>query len=155
MPVQEIRIDEATWSKGSGPRKREWRALIADLGPSALWPDVIVETMVVRLDEGALEVRLRLAAGEPTTMACARQELDSLLIEYATVIARLHEEGLPAPRAEALDMAKRVVHDDAARKIAKLFPGLTRDHEIRRRFFSLVVSLAVDTSGSSLAHRHR
>lgn len=154
MPVDIIRIDETTWGRASATRRREWRSLILDIEGKELWPERSCAKMIVQLGEDALEIRLYDGPAEPVEVTIAREPLESVLDEYLSVIDRLEEDGLTGARAEALDMAKRVVHDDAARKLAKLLPDLARTHECHRRFFSLVVSLAVDTSQKASAHRH-
>jgi len=154
MPVESVRIHEATWAKSPKARRLEWRALLADLPLPDLWPGRSVESMVVACDSDALLLDLS-TGGESQQIRVARGDFDLILSEYLGVIARLEEDGIPMARAEALDMAKRVVHDDAARRLGALIPELGTTHDARRKFFSLVVSLAVDTSKMGAAHRHR
>ena len=87
-------------------------------------------------------------------LAIPRNRIDDELTEYLAVIDRLEDENLTLARAEALDMAKRVVHDAAAKKLGELVPDLGPGLEEKRRFFSLAVSLFVDTTGKKAAHRH-
>jgi hypothetical protein len=51
-------------------------------------------------------------------------------------------------------MAKKVVHDKAARLLGEELAALAGEHEGYRRLFSLVVSLFVDTTRLPLTHRH-
>ncbi len=152
MPIGSIRIDERLWEAAVDVRRREWRTLIADvLGGDLPFPQREDASVTLHLDDH----RLRLSF-EPSAAALelARSEIAALIDEYRGVIDRLGDEGITVARMEALDMAKKVVHDEGARKIGALLPDLSPHHETRRRFFSLVVSLAVDTTGRRWAHRH-
>lgn len=151
MPV--IRIDEELWKKGHDLRKREWRVLIDDLSrDDSLWPSRKGHTLVLGVDDKA--IRLRFLDPEET-FEVPRAELSRELSEYLAVMERLADEGLTSARAEALDMAKRVVHDAAAKRLGTLLPGLSAQLETRRRFFTLVVSLVADTTGKPRGHLKR
>ncbi|NUP06070.1 MAG: hypothetical protein HOW73_08430 [Polyangiaceae bacterium] len=154
MPVEVIVVDESLWERANEARRREWRLLILDIPASELWPNRSCSKMVVHFDDADLEIRLHIGGEAPEIITVPRATLQSLLDEYISVIHRLEEDGLHAARAEALDMAKRVVHDDGARKLAAAIPELGKTHDLRRKVFSFVVSLAVDTSKMAGAHRH-
>jgi uncharacterized protein (UPF0262 family) len=152
MPIGSIRIEERLWTSAADVRRREWRTLITDvLGGEKPFPEHGSETLFLHLDEE----RLRLSFDPPADeVVLARAEFAGLIDEYRGVIDRLGDEGISIARMEALDMAKKVVHDEGARKLGALVPELSPHHETRRRFFSLVVALAVDTTGRKWAHRH-
>lgn len=155
MPVDVIRIDEAVWGRAHEARRLEWRSLILEIPVAEIWPDRTCQKMIVRWDEdGDLQMTLLSGGSEPEVFEVQRASLQTLLDEYLSVIHRLQEDGIHSARAEALDMAKRVVHDDGARKLGSALPDLARTHEVRRKVFSFVVSLAVDTSRLASAHRH-
>ena len=50
-----------------------------------------------------------------------------------------------SPRLEALDIAKRITHDEAGEAIASAMRGLP-DHATARRLFTLLVTLYHDTT---------
>lgn len=152
MPIGSIRIDERLWSSAVDVRRREWQTLIADvLVGEKPFPEHTSETLHVHIDDE----RLRLSFDPPASeVVLPRAEFAALIDEYRGVIDRLGDEGISISRMEALDMAKKVVHDEGARKLGALMPELSPHHETRRRFFSLVVALAVDTTGRKWAHRH-
>ncbi len=154
MPIAAIRIEEGLWHRVTDLRRQEWRTLIGDvLGQHAPFPALERGSLVIDLDEDELRITFREGAGaEPR--AIPRSELGALIDEYRGVIDRLGDEGNSVARMEALDMAKKVVHDEGARRLGSLLPDLSPDHETRRRFFSLVVALAVDTTRCPWAHRH-
>jgi uncharacterized protein (UPF0262 family) len=156
VPIVEIRIDEDLWIEASDLRRQDWRTLIADLldeGPIA--PESIAHRMIVGTHERTIV--LELVADE----VVERIELDDSLLgahvdEYLAIIKTMVQEDVPAPRMEALDMAKRVVHDRGGRAIAEGAPHLAEGGlEPFRRLFSLIVALRVDTTMLPAAHRHR
>ena len=51
-----------------------------------------------------------------------------------------------SPRLEALDIAKRITHDEAGEAVAGLLGELKPDHATARRFFTLLVTLLHDTT---------
>ena len=154
MTLRAIRVDEPNWEAASPTRRAEWRALIADLlRTDPPWPDRAGSVLVVAADDDALH--LRFENGEVTEATVVpRAELRAVLDEYLGVIDRLAEEDLHPMRMEALDMAKRVVHDGGARRLGELLPDLSPSLEARRRLFSLVVALLADTTRRVRAHRH-
>lgn len=154
MPAEEIRIDDALWQSANQVRRREWRTLLADVPIAELWPDRACRTVVVRCDDAGFGFALYMVDGSAQRLELPRSEIDAVLTEYLGVISRLEDDGLNAARAEALDMAKRVVHDDAARKLGASIPHIGAGLRACRKLFSLLVSLAADTTKLSAAHRH-
>lgn len=154
MPAFAIRIEERLWDEAGDVRRREWRALIADLAEAdALFAGREATLLVIDLDDQHLRLHFH-GEVEVTRLDLPRHELAHVIDEYRGVIDRLGDDGNSVARMEALDMAKKVVHDDGARRLGALVPDLSPEHETRRRFFSLVVSLAVDTTNRPWAHRH-
>jgi hypothetical protein len=152
VPVREIRVIEALWTEASALRRQEWRTLIADLlDGSEIAPHA--ERIVVALDGEAIRFTLH---GESVIedVAVSHALVGPHIDEYMTIIRRMVEDEVPAPRLEVLDMAKKVVHDRAARALAEHAPTLARGHEAFRRIFSFVVALHVDTTRLPAAHRH-
>lgn len=154
MPTEEIRIDDALWGTANQARRREWQTLLADVPIAELWPDHTCRTVVVRCDETTFGFALYMVDGTAERLELPRSEIEAVLTEYLGVISRLEDDGLTATRAEALDMAKRVVHDDAARKLGASIPHIGAGLRPCRKLFSLLVSLAADTTKLSAAHRH-
>lgn len=149
-----LRIDEALWDSASSTRRAEWRTLLAELamrGP--VFEDAAIEEACFGFDGEHFYVRL-VRAPAPESIALPRTGLVALLNEYVEVIQRLDDDGLPMARLEALDMAKKVVHDEGAKAVGQLVPPLSSEHETRRRLFTLLVALYVDTTKHPSAHRH-
>jgi uncharacterized protein (UPF0262 family) len=148
--LSEIRIDETTWEKGSDGNKAEWRTAIHDLvsvGEFAL-PEGGVRALVtlapdaIRFD--VLTSDGRVAAAQALSLA----ELRPLAREYIDTCAELARVGLGAhsPRLEALDIAKRITHDEAGQLIESRLQLARPDHATARRIFTLLVTLLHDTT---------
>lgn len=146
----DICVDEVIWARAASLRQREWSALLHDLlGARPLFEG---RTGRLALACDGKTLWLKFASHGETTVDLT--QLHETLEEYIDVIHKLMDESASPPRVEALDMAKKVIHDAGARKLGELLPELTRDLETRRRFFSLVVALARDTTKLTIAHRH-
>ncbi|WP_437733259.1 UPF0262 family protein [Sorangium sp. So ce1335] len=157
MPVHAIRIEARLWSSASPLRRQEWRTITTDMvSGDPPWPSREPCTLIAGHDEGHLHFIFSGGSRPDDALAVARADIAPLVSEYADLIKRLSGGDLQAAHIEALDMAKRVVHDAGARQIGALLPDLSPSFETRRRFFSLVVSLIVDTTrlGPLPAHLH-
>ena len=79
------------------------------------------------------------------------------LDEYVDIVRQIAREDASAGvlRLEALDMAKKVVHDRAGRMLKKACREMGVDLEGARRLFSLLVSLRIDTTRLVGIHGHR
>lgn len=151
--LTEILIDDATWGAAKPERRREWRVVLDDLLAEHSF-DVGVRSglrALVTLLPGRVLVEAR--APGATDDAAIREEitvadLEKPLREYLKICADLIEldEGSGSPRLEALDMAKRLVHDDGGRAVQRLFRSLRPDHATSRQLFTLILTLHVDTT---------
>lgn len=174
--LADVHIDEATWSLANGPRHAEWRQAIAELiedssftldpdGQTARVGDAPKEPPVTLRGRVALApdaVKLWLFDGrddEVGRMELQRPVLAPLLREYTHLVTSLESAlgdmtgsaGDPAPRVEAIDIARRLVHDDGAELLRRSCVGARPDHKTARRLFTLLVLLTHDTSGRNLA----
>jgi len=160
--ISELRIDQATWAAGSEARQIEWRLLCADVleeGRLGWVPSSEVGAGKgrgrVRLGPGDVRVELLSAAADWAAEALVSdavrlQALVPLVDEYLNVCRDMTKMGLAqgthSPRLEALDIAKRITHDEAAELIQTSFTTLRPDHGTARRLFSLFVTLLRDTT---------
>jgi uncharacterized protein (UPF0262 family) len=155
MTQRSLRVDPRLESAVSPARWREWEQLAAELSTDSAATDGlfgdIAEELVVGVEEERFTFRV---LGEDPLRVLRRESLTPIVKEYLGVIELLDDESIPMARAEALDMAKRVVHDKGASLLGELLAGLTPDHERRRRLFSLLVALSSDTTTKRMAHRH-
>jgi hypothetical protein len=155
MPVHAIRIEERLWSSASPLRRQEWRTLATDIvSGDPLWPAREPCTLIAGCDDSHLHFVFNPSSRPAEALALARADVAPLVSEYMDVIGKLSEGDLHPAHIEALDMAKRVVHDAGGRRLGALLPDLSPSHEARRRFFSLVVSLAIDTTRFGAAPMH-
>jgi uncharacterized protein (UPF0262 family) len=158
MPITEVLIADHLWKRANEKRRKEWQTLIADLlAGDPPFPATAATTLIVDCDDDAVTFLFEGDSDsddEEGELIVPRTEIAHLLKEYLTVIDQLGDEGLHPMRAEALDMGKRVVHDDGGRTLGALLPSLSPSHDTCRRVFSIVVALAVDTTKRAWAHRH-
>ena len=147
MPVHTVRIDERLWSSSSALRKQDWRTIIHDIVSGPLpWPSREPSTLIAGCDDANVHFVFTGLSHADDTIMFARTGIAPVVKEYADVIKKLSHGDLQDAQFEALDMAKRVVHDSGARKLAVLLPGVGSNFETNRRLFSLVVSLLLDTT---------
>lgn len=159
MPIHTVRIEEHLWSSASLLRKQDWRAIIHDIISSGVspWPSRAPCTLVAGCDDHHVHFSFTEASEVADEhIHFARTTIAPVIKEYTDIIKKLTGSNHHDAHFEALDMAKRVVHDSGARKLAVLLPGVGANFETNRRLFSLVVSLTVDTTrlGPFPAHRH-
>jgi uncharacterized protein (UPF0262 family) len=140
-----LRIDEATWSAGSGARKNEWRVALAE---------VVQEGRFEAAEEGRHEALLTIA-GDHARLEVAGasvelpiRELKPLMQEYMQICGEMSKlaVGSNSPRLEALDIAKRITHDEAGEALRAAMRALRPDHGTARRLFTLLVTLYHDTT---------
>jgi uncharacterized protein (UPF0262 family) len=156
VPVADVRIDDALWEPASRLRRQEWRTLVTDLVDEATFlaagPRVHLRVAARGL---AAEVIAMTDSGEALlALEVAGERLGPFVDEYMAIVRRMTADDLHPSRLEALDMAKKVVHDKASRLLAEELAPLAGDHESFRRLFSLIVALFVDTTALPLTHRH-
>jgi len=161
VPLIAIDLDEETWSAASEARRAEWKLAIAELlrRNVFVFPGV-ADAWRLRLapSEQALHVEARAETGETLLQSeVSRDVLTKQVKEYVDVVRRMAQDdgSLHPAQLEALDMGKKVVHDDAARALARALPELGADHETYRRLFTLVLALRVDTTKLTGVYGHR
>ena len=78
----------------------------------------------------------------------SEDEQQSIMAEYMETIGEMAKLGVSqnSPRLEALDIAKRITHDEAGETVVSLLGALKPDHATARRFFTLLVTLLYDTT---------
>ena len=145
----QIRIDEATWSQGSPDRRHEWRLAINEILEEG-WYDGEAEGLEAHVLIGSGKVRFELRRGaEPVaTHELPLGELQPFIDEYINTCREMTKLGVGtnSPRLEALDIAKRLTHDEAGELVARTLSSLKPDHATGRRIFTLLVTLFHDTT---------
>lgn len=148
----DVFLDEDLWQRGSLPRRAEWRGAIRDLietaaltTPHVDWPTDLCSQL--SLQTHALRWSLETVDRDPLLhLAIPRPRLSPMVDEYAQICAELGRAGQAPGRLEALDIAKRLVHDEAGEVLQGLVSPLVADHATGRRLFTLIVTVLVDTT---------
>lgn len=114
-------------------------------------------TLKIQAEPDALGLELRDAGDDLlASVAIPPDALGELLDEYLGIVRKLSREDVHASafEVEALDMAKKVVHDRAGRMLRRALREFGLDLEAARRVFSVFVSLLVDTTRIAGVHGH-
>lgn len=153
--LKDVKIDDRTWNDGTEARKLEWSATIRELlSPGEAVVVEGVESVLVSLEEYAFVLR----SPEAEVMAEIRhKDLEKFIHEYIDIVRQIAKADSTGgvQRLESLDMAKKVTHDKAARFLLRRTRGFGFDHTTARRFFTLLLSLRVDTTRLIGVHGHR
>jgi uncharacterized protein (UPF0262 family) len=150
--LMELLIDDATWSAGSTARRHEWRLAINEIlqeGRFALSDAVVGARALVTLAGTRVVFDVRDAEGHLVSQhELPLETLRPLMAEYMETITEMSKLGVStnSPRLEALDIAKRITHDEAGETVVALLGTLAPDHATARRFFTLLVTLLYDTT---------
>jgi uncharacterized protein (UPF0262 family) len=162
----EVRLHGALWKSATASRSEEWRRSLTELntlnallvlGPQwASADDVALE--LVRPPTGEFVFRLYVDGWTcVATMPLPADAIGTAFSEYDTTIRQMVHVDKQAPVRgfEALDYAKRVVHDEAAAVIiAALDEVLETSLDDARRLFTLVFLVGTDLP-ESLVRYHR
>jgi uncharacterized protein (UPF0262 family) len=157
--LADLRIDEATWDSATPLRRAEWRSACDDLLRECEFSPALEGRYLLVTKKNDGEIFLEAMDEEGNVeffFAIARASLDLPITEYLAIIRRLDENAQDRDAAwfEAVDMAKKVVHDQAARVLASNVPELSTDLATLRKIFTLVLALFVDTTTLHHARGH-
>ena len=159
MTIEVVRIDETTWTSASANRRRDFRMAIRDLveDPGVCFRKDGRRLEIVMHEQGA-EVLL-FDAGEVNvaTASIPHGALRSHIQTYLGIVRQIEEahQGMGSVRVEALDMAKKLAHDDAGRCVENHCRDLQVDHGTGRRLFTLLLTLRTDASRLAGLRSHR
>ncbi len=147
--LREVILDGPPGEETARTRQEEWNVAIHDmLGDPEL-----------KFREGGVRLTIRLASHETflelsdaegtllASVALPRTALSEHLTEYVDIVRQISGtgEGRGSARLEALDMAKKLAHDDAARTLRRALRPLGPNHATCRRLWTLLFALRVDT----------
>jgi len=150
--LTELLIDDATWSAGSTARRHEWRLAIEEIltaGRFQLPEGLATARAIVTVAPTRVLVDVRGDDGRLLSQhALPLEVLRPLMAEYMETIVEMSKlvTSPNSPRLEALDIAKRLTHDEAGETVVALLGPLAPDHATARRFFTLLVTLLHDTT---------
>ena len=149
--LSEIRLDETTWSSGSPVRKSEWRAAIAEVVSEGRFESARDGQYLALLTILGNRVRIEVSDGQNQPIATHDlpiRYLKPLMDEYMQICSEMSKLGVGSnsPRLEALDIAKRITHDEAGEALETAMRDWKPDHGTARRLFTLLVTLFYDTT---------
>lgn len=156
--IKAIRIDDALWATAPKLRRDDWRVSIVDLVDDACLGGDGDHTLRVAWNAHAVSCATFDEDGAPrATFEVRATDLRPHVEEYLAIIRKMSDGGGGdfSSRMAAFDMAKKVVHDGAAKTLARTMPELARDHEAYRRLFSLFFAVIVDVTKLPGARAHR
>jgi uncharacterized protein (UPF0262 family) len=159
VSLAEVSIDERMAREASDARRLEWITLVRELVAACEGsPREDAHALHITRLERAFGLSLLDEAGEELAFVSVTFEaLAEHMDEYVDIVRQISREdaSLGVLRLEALDMAKKVVHDRAGRMLRKACREMKLDLEASRRLFSLLVSLRIDTTRLVGIHGHR
>ena len=136
----------------------EWRVALGEIVEAHHFKGVSQPfAMVVHFLDGDVLLEARDIAGGPlVTVEVPRVTIAAHLDEYLGICRDLSKLGnANAARYEALDIAKRISHDEAADTLVTVCRSLGPDQSTARRLFTLLVTLHVDTTRLAVPHHRR
>jgi len=149
-------LAEALWGTSTAAREQEWQQALMDINAAhdGTPPDVTL----ARRDDGGATLRLAGLSETDVEVALSFDLLRDPFRDYRDVIARIARAtagSFGMRDYEALDMAKKGVHDEAGLRIRKaLRPHLEVDLKLARRIFTLLFLVLADIP-ADLVTRHR
>jgi len=100
------------------------------------------QEMQIRSRAWGFELKVRDPSGDVAQdLALRSSELQTSIDEYLEIVERMRPDATDFARAriETLDIAKRLVHDQAAERIRRLLSeNVVLDHDAARRLFTLL-----------------
>ena len=158
MSLERVEIDAPGLAEASDARRLEWDAILREMtSPGEMTVREGAEALRVTVTQQAVHVALEDDAGAELVRAEVPQKrLGVLVADYVDVVREIaRSDGQGIARFEALDMAKKVTHDKAARFLQASLTGFGLDHPSARRLFTLLMALKVDTTRLVGVHGHR
>ena len=156
--IKDLRFDEVTWQKASEQRRQEWKLQVAELLDDGTFADGLdgAYLLVTPTASSVLFEALDEEGNVGHAVSLDASLLTEVIREYGDIIRRLDQSGQHYDAAwfQAVDMAKKVVHDRATGILSRTISSIATDEATLRRLFSLIYALRVDTTKSPHAHGH-
>jgi uncharacterized protein (UPF0262 family) len=149
--LADLLVDDLTWRCATRPRRAEWLQAIGELcEDGALSAPVSVPLRAYVTVETDC---IRTVFHDPHGAQVGRLELPRPIIapvfrEYMSLLQAIGGQGASgySPQVEALDIARRLMHNDAADLVISHAHGAKPSHKTARRLFTLFVLLTHDTT---------
>jgi uncharacterized protein (UPF0262 family) len=156
MSIEAVILAEQARNGASEARRIEWDANIRQF-LSVAGDCIEQEGVTLHIDVTEQQFLFELKDAQGSSLGAksiSHQLLAEHINEYVDIMRQIAEaRGLN--RLEALDMAKKVTHDRAARALKREIREFQLGHEALRRLFTLMLSLRVDTTRLMGVHGHR
>ncbi|QQR88964.1 MAG: UPF0262 family protein [Myxococcales bacterium] len=154
-----VKIDDELLADASEIRRAEWQTLMSLFleSQNEQAPVQDAHCLHLRLCDETICLSLQTESGQSLSdHAISRASISELTYEYINIVSQLMqvEEQWNSHRLQALDMAKKSVHDAAARELQERCPQLGLSQKSARYLFSLMVSLLIDTTKLLGVHSH-
>jgi len=155
-----LRLDEQTWQSGTPTRQAEWRQCIEEILAEGIFGEGKGEPVqkgqrgLLTILPTAIELSLTVGDEGKVVHRIPVQSVRPLMAEYMETIRQMARlpHGQNSPQLEALDIAKRITHDEAGELVAAMLPSLRPSHGTARRIFTLLVTVFHDTTRITVAH---
>jgi uncharacterized protein (UPF0262 family) len=151
VKLQSLLVDDLTWRYATRPRRAEWIQAIDETIEEATLtaPTLSPLRAYVTIQPDAISVAFHDLRG----VQIGRIDVPRLIIapvfrEYMTLLQAIGSQGAAgySPQVEALDIARRLMHNDAAELLMRHSLGVRPSHKTARRLFTLFVLLTHDTT---------
>jgi len=154
-----IEIDSGAFENVGPLRQEELQVLAREIASASDFtlPDGAVRIRAALSEQAST---LELIGSDGEVMLAAFVPKDALrehIHEYVDIVRQIEqtEHGGGSSRIEALDMAKKLAHDAAARTLRRLIRPMELDHATCRRLFTVLLALRVDTTKLTGIRAHR
>jgi uncharacterized protein (UPF0262 family) len=149
--VADVLVDDLTWRWATRPRRAEWQQAIAELceeGEIESSAQSPLRIYVTVKSDSILALFHDPRGAEVGRLELPRPIIAPVFREYMTLLTSIGAQGAEgySPQVEALDIARRLVHNDAAELLMRHSTALTPTHKTARRLFTLFVLLTHDTT---------
>lgn len=146
MPLRAVVLDQRTLERGSDAQRAEWETNIRELLVNPVIGIEEIATLFIETAEQQFNLRFATSEGKPLYTVVVRHELlQDIVVDYIDVVRQITAAD-SLNQMEALDMAKKVIHDRAGRVLKRELREVTVDLDTARRLFTLLLSLKVDTT---------
>lgn len=148
--LAEVLVDDVTWRCATRPRRAEWLQAISELIEDATLtaPQAVPLRAYITVERDGIRGEFHDPSGELIgQLDLPRATIAPIFREYVTLLQGIgSQDGGYSPQIEALDIARRLIHNDAADLVIRHSVGVVPDHQSARLLFTLLVLLTHDTT---------
>ena len=150
--LTDVLVDDVTWRCATRARRAEWLLAISELVEEAVLQTADdVETLRAQIVVESAEISVFFVdrrGADVGRLTVTRLTIAPVFREYMKILRTLSQGDLAevSPHYEALDIARRLVHDDAAELLQRHSEAVQPDRSTARRLFTLLVLLTHDTT---------